>query len=159
MIVGIGTDLVEIARIRRILEQPHGPRFVERLLTPAERELAAARGGGSPGRLAEFVAGRFAAKEAVAKALGCGIGRQVGLQDISVLPGALGKPDCRVSDAALARLGLGGGAEGGSDGPVGGERASAAAAAAATAGLRIHISITHTETTAAAFAVAEQARE
>ena len=134
MIIGIGTDLVEIARIRGILEQSHGARFVERVLTPEERELSVKRAG----RLAEFVAGRFAAKEAVAKALGCGIGRQLGLQDIRIVPDAKGKPCCSVSDAAWERLGFG----------VGSSSASAA--------VTLHLTITHTDTTAAAFAVAER---
>lgn len=139
MIIGIGMDLVEIDRIRRILEEPHGGRFVERVLTPEERERAVSRSG----RLAEFVAGRFAAKEAVAKALGCGIGRQVGLQDIRVVPDANGKPVCSVSDAAWERLGLA------AESPSADERTSAAA-------IQLHLTITHTETTAAAFVVAER---
>jgi holo-[acyl-carrier protein] synthase len=136
MIQGIGMDLVEIARIRRILEEPHGGRFVERVLTPEERECAASRAG----RLAEFVAGRFAAKEAVAKALGCGIGRQVGLQDIRVVPDALGRPVCSVNDAAWVRLGY----------------AAAVSPSAAASAIRLHLTITHTDTTAAAFVVAER---
>jgi holo-[acyl-carrier protein] synthase len=97
-------------------------------LTPAELDLAAAR----KGRLAEFAAGRFAAKEAVVKALGCGIGKQVGFHDIDVLPDELGKPVCRLSQAALERLNL------------------------ADAALRIHLSITHSAAMAAAYAVAER---
>jgi holo-[acyl-carrier protein] synthase len=131
MIIGIGTDLTEISRIRSILEQSHGERFVERVLTPEERKLAASR----KGRLAEYVAGRFAAKEAVAKALGCGIGRKLGLQDIRIVPDELGKPVCRVSESAWERLGF------------------------SATEVRLHLTITHTETTAAAFAVAEQAKE
>ncbi|GAA3409929.1 holo-ACP synthase [Paenibacillus hodogayensis] len=126
MIAGVGIDLLDIDRVKRLLAQPHGERFVERVLTPRERELALRRAG----RLAEFVAGRFAAKEAVVKALGCGIGREVGFQDICVLPGSCGKPECTIADAAWARLGK--------------ERP-----------LRIHLSITHSATTAGAYAVAE----
>ncbi|UUZ82960.1 holo-ACP synthase [Paenibacillus sp. P26] len=66
MIIGVGTDLLEIARVRSILERPSGDRFLQRVLTEKERELATAK----QGRLAEFTAGRFAAKEAVVKALG-----------------------------------------------------------------------------------------
>jgi len=127
MIVGIGTDLVEIVRMQAIVEHSTGERFLQRVLTPAERELAAAR----KGRLAEFAAGRFAAKEAIVKAIGCGIGKQVGFQDMEIVPDALGKPECRLSDGARARTGL-----------------------APTA--RIHISITHSETMAAAYAIVEQ---
>ncbi|MCD1258721.1 holo-ACP synthase [Paenibacillus athensensis] len=127
MIVGIGTDLVEIARMQAIVEHSTGERFLQRVLTPAERELAAAR----KGRLAEFAAGRFAAKEAIVKAIGCGIGKQVGFQDMEILPDALGKPECRLSDGARERTGL-------------------------AAEARIHISITHSETMAAAYAIVEQ---
>ncbi|WP_282943219.1 holo-ACP synthase [Paenibacillus sp. RC67] len=128
MIIGIGTDLLDIARVKSILASTAGERFMQRILTEAERELAAQR----KGRLAEFVAGRFAAKEAVSKALGCGIGKQVSLQDMEVLPDALGKPVCRVSEEAIQRLQL----------PI---------------GTVIHLSITHTETMAMAYAVVETA--
>lgn len=127
MIIGIGTDLLEIGRMARILEQASGERFLERVLTERERSLAAKRRG----RLAEFAAGRFAAKEAVAKAFGCGIGRQLGFQDIEVLPDGCGKPVCRLSEAAWGRLGLD---------------------PAATV---CHLSITHGETAAMAYAVVE----
>jgi holo-[acyl-carrier protein] synthase len=127
MIKGIGTDMLEIARVRNVLEQTSGERFIERILTPSERELAARR----KGRLAEFVSGRFAAKEAIVKALGCGIGKQVGFQDIEVLPDPLGKPECHIDKAALQRAGH--------DEPI-----------------HIHISITHTESLAAAYAIVER---
>ena len=61
MITGIGTDLIEVSRIKKAAERPA---FFERVYTEKERELIAAR----PAR----AAGNFAAKEAVAKALGCG---------------------------------------------------------------------------------------
>jgi holo-[acyl-carrier protein] synthase len=127
MILGIGTDLLDMARVKRIIEGDAGDRFVSRVLTPGERELAAAR----QGRLVEFTAGRFAAKEAVSKALGCGIGKQVSLQDIEILPDELGKPDCRVSSKALERLQVD------ADSTV------------------FHLSITHTETLAMAYAIVE----
>ncbi len=128
MIIGIGTDLLDIARVKGILESTAGERFMQRALTEAERQLAAQR----KGRLAEFVSGRFAAKEAVSKALGCGIGKQVSLQDIEVLPDPLGKPVCRVSEEALRRLQL-------------------------PPDTRIHLSITHTESSAMAYAIVEAA--
>lgn len=67
MIHGIGTDLVEVARVERVLER-FGERFVARVLSPAEREAFRR----SP-RPAAFLARRFAAKEAAVKALGTGI--------------------------------------------------------------------------------------
>ncbi len=127
MIIGTGTDIVEISRIGRLLEAQAGERFIERVLTPEERKLAAVR----KARLHEFVAGRFAAKEAVSKALGCGIGRQLGLQDMEIIPDAAGKPVCRISPAAWDRLGY--------------EECQ----------MLIHLSLSHSETTAVAFAVAE----
>jgi len=130
MIIGIGTDLLDIARVRGILESAAGDRFLQRVLTPAERECADKRRG----RLAEFTAGRFAAKEAVSKALGCGIGKQVGLHDIEVIPDEYGKPVCRVSAEALRRLKL------------------------AHEHTAVHLSITHTETTAMAYAIVEDRR-
>ncbi|NEW08055.1 holo-[acyl-carrier-protein] synthase [Paenibacillus sp. SYP-B3998] len=128
MIIGVGTDLVEIARMRKTLEGSAAARFLERILTPQERLLAEQRRG----RIAEFAAGRFAAKEAIVKAIGCGIGKQIGFQDVEVLPDGLGKPICRVSEEALLRAGLNGSSH------------------------RIHISITHTESMAAAYAIVEQ---
>ncbi len=64
MIYGIGHDVLEISRMAHILAGKYADAFLNRVLTPAERELAVER----KGRLAEFVAGRFAAKEAVTKA-------------------------------------------------------------------------------------------
>jgi len=127
MIFGVGTDIVNLGHIQAILEQKTGERFVERLLTQAERSLALQR----ESRRIEFVAGRFAGKEAVVKAFGCGIGNIVGLQDIEILPDATGKPTCALSAKAWMRLGLD------------------------PAATRIHISLSHSGRTAIAFAVVE----
>src|SRR5690554_4226627 len=97
MIKGIGTDLVEIDRIQHIVLSGSSERFITRILTPAERMIADQRGG----RLYEFVAGRFAAKEAVSKALGCGIGQRLGFQDIEIIADEAGKPICRISKRSL----------------------------------------------------------
>lgn len=88
MIYGIGHDVLEIQRIEALMNKGSGAKFIRRILTEAELELLERRGGNA----AEFIAGRFAAKEAVVKALGCGIGREVGFQDIQILPDAYGKP-------------------------------------------------------------------
>lgn len=136
MIIGIGTDLLDIARVRKILEQSASGRFMERVLTLRERELAAGR----QGRLAEFTAGRFSAKEAVAKAIGCGIGKELSFQDVEVLPDPKGKPVCRLSEAALERLSAAGLLAGGET----------------SGSIAIHLSITHTETTAMAYAIVER---
>ncbi|MGD9984352.1 MAG: holo-ACP synthase [Porticoccaceae bacterium] len=85
MIRGIGTDLVAIARIERALVR-HGARFAARILRP--EELAAL---GAAARPAAWLAKRFAAKEALGKALGTGIG-VVSWQDFSVLGAPGGVP-------------------------------------------------------------------
>lgn len=127
MIRGIGMDLVEISRVKSFMEGRSGDRFVSRVLTAEEQTLVSERRS----RAAEFVAGRFAAKEAVVKALGTGIGATVGLHDIEVLPDPAGKPVANLSPGALERLGYGPGV------------------------LKLHLSITHTRDYAAAYAVAE----
>ena len=86
MIAGIGTDIAAIARIGRLYER-HGERALEKLLAPSEREdFAAAR---DPAR---FLAKRFAAKEALGKALGIGVAAPATLPNIAVTHDALGKP-------------------------------------------------------------------
>lgn len=82
----VGIDLVEIDRIRQI--QKKYPQFVDKVLGDQERLVYDPLKGQ---RQTEFLAGRFAAKEAYAKALGCGIGRLT-LAEIQVLPGPTGKP-------------------------------------------------------------------
>lgn len=76
MIVGLGIDLVEVVRIKRAMENP---RFLERILTPTEREFSV-----TPSQ----VAGRWAAKEAIYKAIGV----PLGWHDIEVLPSETGAP-------------------------------------------------------------------
>jgi holo-[acyl-carrier protein] synthase len=102
MIVGIGLDVVELGRMENLLAGSSKIRFVTRVLT--EKEYAAWQLL-APRRALEYIGGRFAAKEAVVKALGCGIGSIVGFQDIEVLPDEQGKPLCTLSIAAIRRLG------------------------------------------------------
>lgn len=94
MILGIGTDIVDIRRIERTLAR-FGERFTARCFTETERRKA-------DGRLkrAETYAKRYAAKEAMAKALGTGLARGVAWRDIGVvnLPG--GKPTIRLAGQA-----------------------------------------------------------
>lgn len=128
MIVGIGLDVVELDRLAR-MSQPIGVRFAAKVLTVQERE----RWASLPGpRALEFVAGRFAAKEAIVKALGCGIGATVGFHDIEIMPDVNGKPVCRLSESAWHRLGWR------SDQYI------------------IHVAITHERKIAAANAIVEQ---
>jgi len=96
----IGVDLIEVARVARAMAR-HGERFYARFFTERERIQC----GGSPARLAA----RFAAKEAVSKALGCGIG-VVRWTDIEIESEDNGRPHLRLHGAALERaaaLGLG----------------------------------------------------
>lgn len=93
--IGIGTDILEIKRIDEVLSRL-GDRFVRRILT--EQEQAEYRDSGQPARL---LAKRFAAKEAIAKALGTGIGRGVSWQDMQVEHNDSGAPLVRLSGGAL----------------------------------------------------------
>lgn len=87
MITGIGLDIIELDRIRRIVDRQ--PAFIKRILTINEIEKFASL---SKERKVEFLAGRFAVKEAYSKALGTGIGEEIGFQDIEVLNDDRGKP-------------------------------------------------------------------
>ena len=98
MILGIGSDLIDIRRIERTLER-FGGRFTDRVFTDTEKR----RSDGRATRAASY-AKRFAAKEACSKALGTGLRKGVFWRDMGVanLPG--GKPTLRLSGGALARL-------------------------------------------------------
>lgn len=95
MILGIGVDVCEVARIRRAVERA---RFVERVFTAGERAYCEARKKGR----CESYAARFAAKEAVMKALGTGWGEGVSWQDVEVVREADGAPVLRLHGAAAA---------------------------------------------------------
>lgn len=92
--IGIGNDLVEIERFRKALTRTPGLR--ERLFTLAEREYADARHDPT-----ERYAARFAAKEAVMKALGVGLGEIV-MRDIEVVRAESGAPSIVLHDSAAA---------------------------------------------------------
>ncbi len=98
MIIGVGTDLIDIRRIERTLHR-FGDRFIERVFTAAERARAETR----VDRAAAY-AKRYAAKEACAKALGTGFRQGVYWRDIGVvnLPG--GKPTIQLTGGAARRL-------------------------------------------------------
>jgi holo-[acyl-carrier protein] synthase len=98
MILGIGTDLVDIRRIERTIER-HGDRFIHRIFTETERTLAERRAN----RAATY-AKRFAAKEACAKALGTGFRNGVFFRDLGVVNLSSGKPTMRLTGGALVRL-------------------------------------------------------
>ncbi|MFD0589859.1 holo-ACP synthase [Paenibacillus sp. GCM10027627] len=129
MIIGIGQDLTDIKRIAGILEGKLGDRFLRRILAEKELETALSYEGV---RLHQYVAGRFAAKEAVAKAFGCGLGSQLWFTDIGVGRDCSGKPVCELSSEAWGRLRL------------------------SREETSIHITISHERELASAFAVVER---
>ena len=94
MIIGIGTDIVEIERIRRMIER-HGDHFVHRCFTAGEVEYAR-RHRDSAVRFA----GRWAAKEAVVKVLGTGFIQGITFHDVEVVALHTGKPTVRLSGEA-----------------------------------------------------------
>jgi holo-[acyl-carrier protein] synthase len=98
MIVGIGSDLIDIRRIEKTLER-HGARFTTRVYTPVEQAKSDRRA-----QRAASYAKRFAAKEACAKALGTGLSQGVFWRDMGVvnLPG--GKPTMALTNGAAERL-------------------------------------------------------
>ena len=123
MIIGIGLDVVELSRIEKIWGR-YGQKFAKKILHRNELALLPEQ---NP---VPFLAGRFAAKEAVAKALGTGISGGMGFADICVLNLASGKPEAQLfGEAARALKGLG--------------------------STNILISITHSRDTAAAMAIIE----
>ena len=125
MILGIGLDLCGVERIEDAIARQH---FLERVYTPAEQaRLKDARGV----RRGEIAAGLFAAKEAVAKALGTGFS-SFGPWDIEITPDDLGCPACTLSGPAAAR-----------------------ADSLSPSGWRVHITITHDGGMAAAVAILE----
>ena len=86
MILGTGIDIIEVERIRASYEK-FGERFLNRILKPAE--IAYCLGHKRP---APFLAARFAAKEAISKAFGTGIGKHLGWQDLEVARKLSGEP-------------------------------------------------------------------
>jgi holo-[acyl-carrier protein] synthase len=98
MILGIGSDLIDIRRIERTVER-HGERFLGRIFTPEERAKAERRAA----RIDTY-AKRFAAKEACAKALGTGLRAGVFWRDMGVVNLPSGRPTMQLTGGALARL-------------------------------------------------------
>jgi holo-[acyl-carrier protein] synthase len=127
MIIGLGVDLCEVDRIAGVLER-QGDRFRNRICSKREQAL-----GEAQGEKALFYAGRFAAKEACAKALGTGITERVRWCHIELLADLNGKPVLHLSDGALRR----------------------AKRLAGNGEVRAHVSITHDGPFAMAFVVLE----
>ena len=122
-IVGIGTDMCTVSRIAKAIEKEH---FYQSVYLDGERAYLAAKGRGK----AESAAAMFAAKEAVAKALGTGFSKGVGVAMIEVTHDELGAPGVLLHEGAKERL-------------------------AAIGGKRVLLSLTHEGDMAMAFAVIE----
>ena len=102
-VLGLGVDIVETARLAAALER-HGAPFLDRVFLKSERAYCA-----QAGVAVRCYAARFAAKEAVAKAFGTGIGAQLGWHDIEVLRAESGAPSIRLHGTGAetaARLGI-----------------------------------------------------
>jgi holo-[acyl-carrier protein] synthase len=130
MIFGIGVDVVEIERIAAAHAR-FGERFVERVLGPQEQVRHRARSQRSERRGLAFLATRFAAKEAVSKALGLGMRTPMGWRAVEIVNAPSGQP-VAVANGALATF-------------------------LADRGLRLHVSVTDERDFAVAYAIAEQA--
>jgi holo-[acyl-carrier protein] synthase len=102
MIIGIGSDLIDIRRVAKVIER-HGDRFLLRIFTDVERAKAERRAGNANMVVATY-AKRFAAKEACSKALGTGIRGGVWWRDMGVVNLPAGRPTMTLTGGALKRL-------------------------------------------------------
>jgi holo-[acyl-carrier protein] synthase len=125
MILGVGVDIVEVKRIDAMARR-HGAAFLGKVYSDAE--LAYCQG---KRRAAEHLAARFAAKEAVLKALGTGLRGRMGWKDIEIQKGKLDEPRVKLTGAVAAQ-------------------------ARKVRVRRIHVSLSHAETCAVAIAIAER---
>ena len=87
MIFGIGTDILQVERIQKVYDR-HGERFVSHLLMPEERALLHEKP-----RIVRYLSMRFAAKEAIVKAMGTGFAHGMWLRDCGIVPNAWGRPE------------------------------------------------------------------
>jgi holo-[acyl-carrier protein] synthase len=104
MIIGIGSDLIDIRRVAKVIER-HGDRFLDRIFTDAEKTKAERRANNEKMVVATY-AKRFAAKEACSKALGTGIRHGVWWRDMGVVNLPTGRPTMALTGGALKRLQL-----------------------------------------------------
>jgi len=106
MIFGIGVDVLEAARVKKLYDK-YGDHFVDRLLLPEERaQLAKTK------RIERFLAMRFAAKEAIVKAMGTGFAHGMWIRDVGVVQNSWGRPEVVYSsrgEKMRRKLGIGGG--------------------------------------------------
>jgi holo-[acyl-carrier protein] synthase len=104
MIIGIGSDLVDIRRVEKVIER-HGERFLSRVFTDLERAKAERRAKNRQNYVATY-AKRFAAKEACSKALGTGMRQGVWWRDMGVVNLRGGRPSIQLTGGALSRLNI-----------------------------------------------------
>lgn len=97
-VVAIGVDILDANRIAAVIAR-HGDRFVQRILTSAEQQLYQNRDNKD-----NFLAKQYAAKEALAKALGTGIAKGIGFQQLEILRDEQGAPQVNLYAAAAVRL-------------------------------------------------------
>jgi holo-[acyl-carrier protein] synthase len=97
MIIGLGTDIIETSRIEKLIER-RGVAALERIFTSAEIEKSKTRGKA----ISQFRSGRWAVKEAMAKALGCGMGEKCSWQEIEVMNLDTGAPTIALSGTTKA---------------------------------------------------------
>lgn len=126
MILGTGIDIIEVSRIQASYEK-YGERFLSRILHPNEISYCLAHRTPGP-----FLAARFAAKEAVSKAFGTGIGAQLGWQDIEIVKKESGEPTIVLHGRGQELL-------------------------KARGGRVVHVTISHTQEHATAMAILESA--
>src|SRR3954471_17562041 len=98
ILVGLGADLIEVERIRGVLER-HGERFLDRILTDEEKSYCASMKAPH-----KHIAARFAAKEAVSKCFTTGIGAELGWKSVSVYHGVRHEPLVRLDEKGEALL-------------------------------------------------------
>lgn len=98
-ILGIGNDIIAVSRIAAAMRR-HPDQFLNRILSEEEKQYCM-----TTPHAARHVAGRFAAKEAIVKALGTGFTEDVSCQDIVILPDSRGKPEVRFSSRLLSLFG------------------------------------------------------
>jgi holo-[acyl-carrier protein] synthase len=98
VLVGLGADLIEVARVKGVMER-HGARFLDRILTEEEKNYCASMGAPH-----KHIAARFAAKEAISKCFTTGIGAEFGWKSASVYHGARHEPLVRLDEQGQALL-------------------------------------------------------
>ena len=94
MILGVGTDVVQISRIERLFKI-HKERFISRILSPEEIKLLQS----TSDKQVNFLAKRYAAKEAISKAFGTGIGNILQFKNITITNNILGKPEVLIHNS------------------------------------------------------------